>query len=185
MINKIVLLGRIVETPELKTTQGGNFVTSFRLAVEENFARANGDRDVDFFTIVAWRKTAEFVCKNFQKGSLIGITGKLKTRKYQTQNGETRYTTEVLAEEVSFAGVNVNQSNAQGRSTGQYAPSAPTPQNNPSAPAQNSPVPQGKSQPSHQNYAPQPQNNQQYGGYSNYSDVPDGFSEYTDDDLPF
>jgi single-strand DNA-binding protein len=103
MLNEIILQGRLTETPELKTTNNGKRVTSFSLAVERDFS--TGDyKETDFINIVAWNKTAEFITKYFAKGKQMIVKGSLQVRKYQTQNGENRYATEVLADKVYFCG---------------------------------------------------------------------------------
>lgn len=104
MLNRVILMGRLVADPELKTTQSGLSVTSFRIAVERSYAKAGEERQTDFINIVCWRNTAEFVCKYFPKGSLIALEGQLQTRTYQDKDGTTRYMVEVLADKVSFTG---------------------------------------------------------------------------------
>lgn len=104
MLNRVILMGRLVADPELKTTQSGISVTSFRIAVERSYAKAGEERQTDFINIVCWRNTAEFVCKYFPKGSLIALEGQLQTRSYQDKDGTTRYMMEVLADKVSFTG---------------------------------------------------------------------------------
>ena len=103
MLNRIILQGRLTETPELKTTSNGKSVTSFSLAVERDFSTGD-QKETDFINIVAWNKTAEHLCKFFIKGKQLLVTGSLQVRKYQTQNGENRYATEVLADKVYFCG---------------------------------------------------------------------------------
>ena len=104
MLNVVALMGRLVYDPELKTTQNGTNVCSFRIAVDRSFARQGEERKADFIDVTAWRQTAEFVSKYFQKGSMIAIEGSLQTRQYQDKNGNNRTATEVLASQVSFAG---------------------------------------------------------------------------------
>lgn len=104
MLNVVVLMGRLVRDPELKTTQSGNSVCTFSIAVDRSYTAKGEERKADFFTITAWRQTAEFICKYFQKGSLIAIEGSLQTRQYQDKNGNNRTATEVLAAEVGFCG---------------------------------------------------------------------------------
>ena len=104
MLNRVILMGRLVVDPELKTTPSGISVTSFRIAVERSYAKAGEERQTDFINIVCWRNTAEFVCKYFPKGSLIALEGQLQTRSYQDKDGTTRYMVEVLADKVSFTG---------------------------------------------------------------------------------
>ena len=104
MLNVVVLTGRLVADPELKTTQSGNSVCTFRVAVDSSYAPQGEERKADFITVTAWRKTAEFVSKYFQKGSMISVQGRLETRQYQDKNGNNRTATEVLAAEVGFCG---------------------------------------------------------------------------------
>ena len=106
MLNLVALMGRLVYDPELKTTQNGTNVCSFRIAVDRSFARQGEERKADFIDVTAWRQTAEFVSKYFQKGSMIAIEGSLQTRQYQDKNGNNRTATdtEVLASQVSFCG---------------------------------------------------------------------------------
>lgn len=104
MLNVVALTGRLVADPELKTTQSGNSVCTFRVAVDRSYAPQGEERKADFITVTAWRKTAEFVSKYFQKGSMISVQGRLETRQYQDKNGNNRTATEVLAAEVGFCG---------------------------------------------------------------------------------
>lgn len=104
MINRIIVMGRLVADPELKTTNSGISVTSFRIAVDRNYVKAGAERQADFFDVVAWRGCAEFVCRNFSKGSLIAVDGQLQSRNYQTKDGQNRTAIEIVAENVSFTG---------------------------------------------------------------------------------
>lgn len=104
MLNVVALMGRLVADPELKTTQSGNSVCTFRVAVDRSYVPQGEERQADFITVTAWRKTAEFVSKYFQKGSMISVQGRLETRQYQDKNGNNRTATEVLAAEVGFCG---------------------------------------------------------------------------------
>jgi single-strand DNA-binding protein len=97
-------MGRLVADPELKTTNTGVSVTSFRIAVDRSYVKAGEQRQADFFDIVAWRSTAEFVCRNFSKGSLIALDGQLQSRQYQTKDGQNRTAIEVVADNISFTG---------------------------------------------------------------------------------
>ena len=104
MLNRVVLMGRMVADPELKTTNAGISVTSFRIAVDRSYVKAGEQRQADFFEIVAWRSSAEFVCRNFNKGSLIAIDGQLQSRQFTTKDGQNRTVIEVVAENISFTG---------------------------------------------------------------------------------
>ena len=104
MLNVVAIQGRLTHDPELKTTPNGVSVCSFRIACERSYSSKGEERKADFFTITAWRQTAEFVCKYFQKGSMIAIEGSLQTRQYQDQQGSNRTVVEVVASNVSFCG---------------------------------------------------------------------------------
>lgn len=105
MLNKVILMGRLTASPELKTTSSGTSVTSFCLAVERNFAdKSTGKRAADFINIVAWRGTAELICKYFAKGRLIALEGSIQTRSYEDKNGNKRTAFEVIADNVYFTG---------------------------------------------------------------------------------
>ena len=100
--NKVILVGNLVEDPELKVTPSGVEVTSFRIAVSRKFKNSNGDTEADFITIVCWRKTASFVCNYFAKGRAILVCGELQSRSWTDKDGNKRSTLEVVADEVSF-----------------------------------------------------------------------------------
>ena len=125
--NKVILIGNLTADPELKQTQGGLSVCSFNIAVNRRFKGENGQQDCDFITIVAWRQQAEFVCKYFKKGQAILVCGQLQTRTWNDNNGNKRYATEVVADEVSFVGN--KESSTEVKNHTDYTPSAYT-QNN-------------------------------------------------------
>ncbi|MCD8025656.1 MAG: single-stranded DNA-binding protein [Clostridiales bacterium] len=118
MINLVVLMGRLVSDPELKTTASGISVTSFRIAVDRNYVKSGEERKADFIDIVCWRNQAEFVCKYFGKGSLIAVQGQLQTRTYQAKDGTNRYVVEVVADSVSFTGERRDNTNSYNQSYG-------------------------------------------------------------------
>lgn len=103
-INRVVLMGRLTKDPELKTTGSGVSVTSFSIAVDRNYVKAGEERKADFFDVVAWRSTAEFVVRYFNKGDMIAVEGQLQTRTYEANDGTTRKVVEVNADNVSFTG---------------------------------------------------------------------------------
>jgi single-strand DNA-binding protein len=120
MINNSVLMGRMVATPELRQTSGGVSVTSFTLAVERSFVKQGEERQADFIDCVAWRNTADFIARYFQKGSMIAVTGSIQTRSYEDKNGNKRKATEIVIDNASFCGgKNENQQN-----TANYTPVA-------------------------------------------------------------
>ena len=104
MINKTTLIGRLTKDPEVNILSSGSTVANFTLAVERSFTDRSGKKGTDFIPIVAWSKTAELIQKYVSKGSLIAVHGRIQTRSYKTREGDTRYITEVVAEEVQFLG---------------------------------------------------------------------------------
>jgi single-strand DNA-binding protein len=103
--NKVILIGNMTADPELKQTQGGISVCTFNIAVNRRYSK-DGNNEVDFITVQTWRQTAEFVSKYFKKGKPILICGQLQTRTWTDNQGNKRYATEVVADEVSFVGNN-------------------------------------------------------------------------------
>lgn len=104
-MNKVILMGRLTKDPEVRYTQSTNTqVTSFTLAINRRFVKQGEERQADFINIVAWNKTAEFVSKYFKKGQQVGVIGRIQTRNYDDEQGTKHYITEVIAEEVYFAG---------------------------------------------------------------------------------
>ena len=104
MINNVTLMGRLTAAPELKTTTGGTSVTSFNIAVDRNYQKQGQERETDFITCVAWRNTAEFIAKWFNKGDMIAVTGEIQTRKYTDKQGNNRTAVEVVIALASFCG---------------------------------------------------------------------------------
>lgn len=102
MINKAILMGRLTHDPELRHTQNNTPVTTFTLAVVRG-TKQDGAQTADFIDIVAWNKTAEFVCKWFRKGLLVAVAGRIQTRKWTDKEGRNRTAVEVVADEVHFA----------------------------------------------------------------------------------
>ena len=98
MLNVVALQGRLARDPELRQTQAGKAVTNFTIACDR------GKDQTDWFDVVAWEKSAEFICKYFQKGSMILVEGRLQSRKYQDKNGNSRTAVEVVAGNVNFCG---------------------------------------------------------------------------------
>lgn len=111
MINNVTLMGRLTAAPELKTTTSGVNVTAFCIAVDRRFQSKDGQKQADFINCVAWRNTAEFITRFFNKGDLIAVTGEIQTRKYQDQNGNNRTAFEVVINQASFCGGKNNGNN--------------------------------------------------------------------------
>lgn len=103
-MNKVFLIGRLTRDPELRYTGNNTAVASFALAVQRNFANQQGERETDFFNITVWRKQAENVKNYLTQGSQVAIEGRLQTRSYDDANGQKRYVTEVVADNVEFIG---------------------------------------------------------------------------------
>lgn len=103
MLNKVILMGRLVAAPEIHQTNSGVMLARFRIAVDRDFKDKDGNRQTDFISCTAWRGTAEFVQKYFFKGSLIALTGSLTVNQYE-KDGQKRSSTEVTVDQVYFAG---------------------------------------------------------------------------------
>ena len=104
MFNRAILIGRLTADPELKQTQNGISVCSFSIAVDRRFSGRDSERKTDFINITSWRQQAEFVCRYFHKGDVIGIEGSIQTRNYEDKNGSKRTAVEVVTDNVFFTG---------------------------------------------------------------------------------
>lgn len=103
-MNKVILMGRLTKTPELRYTGGNNMaVASFTLAVSRRASEKEGQPTADFPNIVAFGKTAEFVEKYFEKGMQVAVVGRIQTRTWDDSEGKRHYVTEVVADETYFA----------------------------------------------------------------------------------
>ena len=102
MLNRVILMGRLTADPELKKTNSDISVTSFSLAVDRNYGKG-ADRQTDFINCVAWRQTAEFISRYFQKGRMIALEGSLQTRNYEDKTGAKRTAYEVIVDQAYFA----------------------------------------------------------------------------------
>ena len=102
MLNKIIIMGRLVKDPELRRTQSGTAVTSFRIAVDRDFKSQDGSKQADFFDVVAWRATAEFVSKYFTKGRMAVVEGRLQSRDWTDKDGGKRVAIEIVADNIYF-----------------------------------------------------------------------------------
>ena len=107
-LNICAIQGRLCKKPELKTTPNGVSVCSVSVAVERDYKSSGGERLTDFLTIVAWRGTAEFLCRYFSKGQQIAVSGSIQARQYQDSDGNTRTVTEIVANSVYFCGSKEN-----------------------------------------------------------------------------
>lgn len=102
MLNRIVLIGRLTRDPELRFTQSGKAVCAFTLAVDRPYVGAGGNRETDFINIVVWNKLGENCAQYLAKGKLAAVDGRLQIRPYDDKNGQKRYATEVVADNVRF-----------------------------------------------------------------------------------
>lgn len=104
MLNKVILMGRITQELELKQTTNGTAVLSFNVDVDRSYTKQGEEKQTDFITCVAWKKTAEFINNYFGKGRMIALEGQLRSRTYDDKNGTKHYVTEVYVDNVSFTG---------------------------------------------------------------------------------
>ena len=112
MFNRVILIGRLTRDPELRYASNGVAVASFTLAVDRNYKNAKGEKETDFIPCVVWRQLAELCAEYLAKGKLAAIDGRMQVRSYETQDGQRRYVTEVVAENVRF----LSPRNGQGES---------------------------------------------------------------------
>lgn len=123
MLNVVAIMGRLARDPEMRQTTTGKNVASFRIACDRGRRDANGQSVADWIDVVAWDRQAEFVCRYFQKGSLIVVDGRLQSRTYQDKTGANRTAVEVVANNINFAGP--KNSNAGAPSYQNAAPARP------------------------------------------------------------
>ncbi|WP_129045489.1 single-stranded DNA-binding protein [Companilactobacillus metriopterae] len=168
MINRVVLVGRLTRDPELRYTSSGSAVASFTVAVNRQFTNQQGEREADFINCVIWRKAAENFSNFTNKGSLVGIEGRLQTRSYENQQGNRVYVTEVVVDSFSLL---ESRSESERRSSSNTNNSAPS------------------NQQSSSSFAPQDSNNNNdsnsFGGMSDPFADNSKPIEISDDDLPF
>ena len=126
MLNHITIMGRLTRDVELRSTQSGVSVASFTVAVDRDFgARDGGERQTDFIDCVAWRQTGEFVSKYFRKGSMIVVSGRLQSRKWQDREGNNRTSWEVNADNVYFGESRRDGGDTTGYDRSSYSRSEP------------------------------------------------------------
>lgn len=129
MLNKIILMGRLVRDPELNTTNSGIAVCKFTVAVNRPYVK-DKEQKADFINVTAWRGTAEFVSKYFNKGSIIIVEGKLQNNDYTDKDGVKHYSMQVMADGVNFGGgksENTSQAEANSNATAQTVEGAGLP----------------------------------------------------------
>lgn len=116
-MNKVFLIGRLTRDPELRYTGNNTAVASFSIAVNRNFTNQSGEREADFINIVVWRKQAENVKNYLKQGSQVAIDGRIQTRSYDDSEGNKRYVTEVVADNVEFLGTKASNNASSTPST--------------------------------------------------------------------
>ena len=102
MLNRVTLMGRFTKDPELKQTTTGTAVCAFTLACEQDYTPEGGEKKADFIDVVAWKQTGEFVSRNFRKGNLVCVTGRLTIRDWTDKDGNKRRNAEVVADHVYY-----------------------------------------------------------------------------------
>ena len=107
MLNCAIIMGRLTADPELRKTPSNLSVTSFTVAVDRKYNK-DEEKIADFINVVAWRGSADFVCKYFKKGQMIAVQGEIQTRSYDDKDGIKRWVTEIIADNVSFCGSKSN-----------------------------------------------------------------------------
>ena len=164
-MNKAILTGRITKDPEIRYTQNGMANLQFTIAVDRQVRNADGTRQADFITCVAWSQQADFISRYVKKGNMLAIVGRVQSRSYQGQDGTTHYVTEIVVENVE---------NLSPRDPNQAPQGYQQPQQNPY---------QGYNNPS---YGAAPQRPAQSYQAPQAQEAPKAFSvDISDDDLPF
>lgn len=130
MLNRIVLIGRLTRDPELRFTQSGKAVCQFTLAVDRPFTGADGNREADFINIVVWNKAGESSAQYLAKGRMAAVDGRLQIRSYDDKDGNRRYATEVIAENVRFLSPKSESGNSEEQDGKPWAEQAESQQQN-------------------------------------------------------
>lgn len=120
MLNHVEVQGRLTADPELRATNSGKAVASFTLACERDYAADGKQRETDFLEVVAWGSTAQFIARNFAKGQMAIITGRLQVRTWEDKNAQKRRTTEIIADNVYFCGKKETPAQGYDKPTGEY-----------------------------------------------------------------
>ena len=125
-VNKVILIGNLGKDPEVRYLEGGTAVATFSIATSETYKNRNGEltTTTDWHNVVVWRKLAEITEKYLKKGNKVYVEGKLKTRSWQDQDGNTRYTTEVVADNLTMLGGRKEESSGHAESKQAEANSA-------------------------------------------------------------
>ena len=123
-MNKVILSGNLTRDPEAGQTNSGISYCRFTVAVQRRFANADGEREADFLNCTAWRQTAEFISKYFKKGSKICVVGSIQTRSYDGQDGQRKFSTDIVVDEAEFAGSKSDNGSNEGGNVGSAKPQA-------------------------------------------------------------
>ena len=123
-MNKVILIGNLANDPEGRTTQSRISQSTFRIAVQRRFANAQGVREADFLTVVAWRQTADFCNRYLSKGRRVTVEGSIQNRSYDAQDGSKRYVTEIIADNIEALGSRDEAAAARPRDNGPTPPPA-------------------------------------------------------------
>ncbi|KRK81060.1 single-strand DNA binding protein [Companilactobacillus nodensis DSM 19682 = JCM 14932 = NBRC 107160] len=194
MINRVVLVGRLTRDPELRYTSSGAAVASFTVAVNRQFTNAQGEREADFINCVIWRKAAENFSNFTNKGSLVGIDGRLQSRSYENQQGQRVYVTEVVVDNFSLLESRAeSEKRNSGSSNNNFGGNSSNSNNSNSNPNQ---APYNNQQNQSSNQSPfgnnnNNNNNQSNNNSNNSNNMSDPFADnskpidISDDDLPF
>lgn len=126
-MNKVIVTGRLTADPESRKTQSGISQCTMRIAVQRRVKDASGNYPADFFTIVAWRQTAESCAQYLSKGRMVAVEGSLQTRSYEAQDGSKRNVTEIIADHVEFIGGYKDNSESTANAEVKTEPAPPTP----------------------------------------------------------
>lgn len=185
MINNVTLTGRLTKDPALRATGTGKSVANFTLAVDRTYKDASGEYGADFINCVAWGQTAEIIQEYLNKGSLIGVEGRIQTRQYENNEGNTVFVTEIVVSNVTFL-----ESKKQAQANQQQTQQNYSQPAKPAATQQNT-YAQGYPQGARGSGASKPQtsNNNNPFENTNFDGDPfgtaDGATDIDDDDLPF
>ena len=126
MLNKVMLMGRLTNDPEMRFSTAGVAVVRFTLAVQRSYVKQGEERQTDFINIVAFRSTAEFIGKWFKKGQLMVVVGSLQSKRWEDKDGKTQFGMDIVAEEVYFGESKKDRDSAPSP-VAQPAQSAPAP----------------------------------------------------------
>lgn len=117
MLNNVNIQGRLTNNPELKTSGSGVNFTNFSIACQRDFKNVSGEREIDFYDVTAWRGLAEYVARNFSKGQMCIISGRLQTRTWQDKDGKNHKSVDIVAENVYFCDSKREPQNNSGTTT--------------------------------------------------------------------